>query len=415
MPRQKYKYTYQQALRIWNEHHKRVDPTHVWMLPRKGTPEHSMVRKIMTGEFDVKSAAVEGALKIGKARMELRELKKNLPDNVERTEMPGHKPYTREELQGMKFDDILAIVRERKYRGHSGLRKPAMIDFLLEKQGAAKPAADQQVKIEALKRARAAGKRLKAARAPSRSKSPVREERAEKSVRERYDDFVRGKSAGERKALTERVLYYTGKRSAHNLGMDEARRVVMGEIPAPKLPRKPREAKPRAAAALEEVKQSEGARKAKREAMQELSAAKRTLDDLDDLDMYGPDPFFPDTDEQNERDEMRARARMEDIYGDFTNYDGGLVEPSSQIDSLMSREPQSFTREHKPMNLMIRLPNGGVVSAAELGRREQKRQDLMTGKVVPRPPPGPPPGKREKSLKEFLEERGQTEEEYFAS
>lgn len=419
----KHKYTYQQALRIWNEHHKRVDPTHVWMMPRRGTPEHSMVRKIMTGEFDKKSEAMESALKIGTARRELQELKKNRPAPVESPAMD--KQYSRDELQGMNFGDILAIVRQRKYRGHSGLRKPGMIDFLLEKQGAAaKPSGGVQEKIEALKRARAAGKRLRGARAPSRSKSPVREERAEKTVRERYDDFVRGKTAAERKAATERVLYFTGKGkgAGHNLSIDEARRVVMGEIPAPK---KPRAAKPRAEAMLEDVKRSETARAAKGAAMRELGAAKRTLDDLD---MYGPDPFFLDTDEQIDRDELLARASI-DYYGDFTDFNGRIVEPISAIDALMSREPQSYSRERKPMNLMIRLPGGNTVSAAELGRREQKMQDLRSGKIVPRPPPGPPPGVRPPavgapkppseappiSLAEFLASRGQSQEEYFAS
>jgi hypothetical protein len=35
------------ALRHWNAHHKTVNPKHVWMTPRKGTPEHAEVKAIM--------------------------------------------------------------------------------------------------------------------------------------------------------------------------------------------------------------------------------------------------------------------------------------------------------------------------------------------------------------------------------
>jgi len=35
------------ALRHWNAHHKAVNTAHVWMTPRKGTPEHAEVKAIM--------------------------------------------------------------------------------------------------------------------------------------------------------------------------------------------------------------------------------------------------------------------------------------------------------------------------------------------------------------------------------
>jgi len=44
--------------------------------------------------------------------------------------------YTQEMLEGMKFPEILGIVRARKYKGHTGLRREGMIRFLLERQGA---------------------------------------------------------------------------------------------------------------------------------------------------------------------------------------------------------------------------------------------------------------------------------------
>lgn len=35
------------ALRIWNAHHKSVNPSHVWMVPRRDTPEHAQVKAVM--------------------------------------------------------------------------------------------------------------------------------------------------------------------------------------------------------------------------------------------------------------------------------------------------------------------------------------------------------------------------------
>lgn len=40
---------WQEALKIWNGHHKTINPTHVWAMPRKGTPEHAQVKAIQSG------------------------------------------------------------------------------------------------------------------------------------------------------------------------------------------------------------------------------------------------------------------------------------------------------------------------------------------------------------------------------
>lgn len=290
--------------------------------------------------------------------------------------MPGNRNYTKPELEGMTFPEILAIVREMKLKGHSGLRKSAMIDFLLEGQARARANVDRDEKIAAVKRARAAVKKAKGIPEP------------EKTVRERYDEFVKDKTAAQRKALLERVLYYTGKGRGgalgHALTIDEARRVVMGEIP------KPRGKRTKAAAVLEEVKGAEDAKRAKQAVVGELKSVKRTLDELD---MYGPDPFFPDQDEINEKAEQRAKAAMDIYSGEFAQSEYGGVPVASQIEAAMSREPQSFTRSRGPVNITLRMPNGAVVSAGQLQdmRNAVMRADLASGRVVPRPPPGPPP------------------------
>ena len=35
------------ALKTWNATKKKVDASHVWAVPRRGTPEHEAVRRIM--------------------------------------------------------------------------------------------------------------------------------------------------------------------------------------------------------------------------------------------------------------------------------------------------------------------------------------------------------------------------------
>ena len=37
-----------EALKLWNEHHKKVNTAHTWMIPRKDTPEHAQVKEIMS-------------------------------------------------------------------------------------------------------------------------------------------------------------------------------------------------------------------------------------------------------------------------------------------------------------------------------------------------------------------------------
>ena len=37
-----------EALKLWNAHHKTIEPSHVWAVPRKGTAEYQTVRKIMS-------------------------------------------------------------------------------------------------------------------------------------------------------------------------------------------------------------------------------------------------------------------------------------------------------------------------------------------------------------------------------
>ena len=39
--------TWFQALKQWNESKKKIDASHVWAIPRRGTPEHSAVHEIM--------------------------------------------------------------------------------------------------------------------------------------------------------------------------------------------------------------------------------------------------------------------------------------------------------------------------------------------------------------------------------
>jgi len=45
-----------QALKVWNAHHKSINPAHVFALPRRGTPEHAEVMKIIN---DSKPAAAK--------------------------------------------------------------------------------------------------------------------------------------------------------------------------------------------------------------------------------------------------------------------------------------------------------------------------------------------------------------------
>ena len=40
---------WQEALKLWNSHHKTINPAHVWAMPRKGTPEHAQVKVIQSG------------------------------------------------------------------------------------------------------------------------------------------------------------------------------------------------------------------------------------------------------------------------------------------------------------------------------------------------------------------------------
>lgn len=49
---------YQAAVKIWNSHRKRIDPTHVYALPRKGTPEHAMVKFIQSGQYKIVNDAI---------------------------------------------------------------------------------------------------------------------------------------------------------------------------------------------------------------------------------------------------------------------------------------------------------------------------------------------------------------------
>ena len=39
--------TWFQALKQWNESRKKIDASHVWAIPRRGTPEHAAVHEIM--------------------------------------------------------------------------------------------------------------------------------------------------------------------------------------------------------------------------------------------------------------------------------------------------------------------------------------------------------------------------------
>ena len=53
--------SYAAALKVWNGHRKQIDPSHVWALPRKGTPEHTMVLSIKSGDYQIKHDAVVAA------------------------------------------------------------------------------------------------------------------------------------------------------------------------------------------------------------------------------------------------------------------------------------------------------------------------------------------------------------------
>lgn len=192
---------YVEALRIWNNHRKRIDPAHVWALPRKGTPEHGLVKSIQMGDYKIKEDAIV------KARAAAADIKTRMPP-----------PEPEEEV---------------------------------------KPITNPMVSPEKLKRALApykGTKRILRRKKPV-EEAPAPEPVAEKTVLERYNEFVSGKTAKERKALTEKVLYYTGKgsgaKAGHAFSMDEARRIVMGELPLPgkkRGPKGPREAVQRAAA-----------------------------------------------------------------------------------------------------------------------------------------------------------------------
>jgi hypothetical protein len=69
------------ALKTWNEHKKKIDASHVWAVPRRGTPEHEAVSRIMR---DRKSLAERkkkmDAAKPGKAEKEEKERKPTMED-----------------------------------------------------------------------------------------------------------------------------------------------------------------------------------------------------------------------------------------------------------------------------------------------------------------------------------------------
>jgi hypothetical protein len=141
------KYSYQEALRIWNEHRKTIDPSHVWAMPRRGTPEHTLVRKIMSGEFDIKKGAIEAARGIGAARKELarrKESRKGMYDDftfstprgvvirpanlVDRVEM-GTQTDERT-LEDMTIRELAEIASRRRIPYYGRMRREDLITAL---------------------------------------------------------------------------------------------------------------------------------------------------------------------------------------------------------------------------------------------------------------------------------------------
>jgi hypothetical protein len=138
------KMTYHLALKEWNSHRKTIDPSHVWAMPRKGTPEHTQVLEIQHGIFAEKAGAITKARRAGK---KLAEEKAKVVVEAPRVEEVKpkrgrgrprgalNKKYeardvAHEELHTLKLPEIHAMMRAKKIRGTSGKNKAELIEMI---------------------------------------------------------------------------------------------------------------------------------------------------------------------------------------------------------------------------------------------------------------------------------------------
>lgn len=140
--------TYQVALKEWNSHRKRIDPTHVWALPRKGTPEHTQVLEIQHGIFGEKVEAVSKARKAGKKMAEKKAAEapapvpapapapaepekrgRGRPRGVKNKKYED-KPFVAEDLEKMKLTELHALMRAKKIKKTSKKTKAEIIEMI---------------------------------------------------------------------------------------------------------------------------------------------------------------------------------------------------------------------------------------------------------------------------------------------
>jgi hypothetical protein len=102
--------TWMSALKKWNAHHKSININHVWMVPRKGTPEHADVMNIVNYYKPQQATARrEGAVE------QLREATK------------GMKPGVRKDDAEAKRQEVVAQLREATKGMKPGVRKDDVI------------------------------------------------------------------------------------------------------------------------------------------------------------------------------------------------------------------------------------------------------------------------------------------------
>ena len=176
---------YQAAVKIWNSHRKRIDPTHVYALPRKGTPEHAMVLFIRSGQYKIVNDKIVVAREAVRAVPAKNEAAKSLRATIEeriakrkervpsppprapsperapspvraptpraaspvRASVPGAK-YTEAQLKKLGNPELATIIRDNRYVG-SAKKKADMIATILRAEvGAVAAAVDDQVYID---------------------------------------------------------------------------------------------------------------------------------------------------------------------------------------------------------------------------------------------------------------------------
>ena len=180
----------------------------------------------------------------------------------------------------------------------------------------------------------------------------------DKEIRARYDAFVAAMTPKEKKSMAERVFYYTGRgKSQHKYDINDARRIVMGEMKAGVKRGRPRKSRgvavtPLGFDAQRHLMDYRAAKAAKEAMVGELKDVDRSLREVE---MYGTSPFFPTQDEYID-------ARAAKAHRDIMIYGGAFAlpsPPSSQVDYDMSKhmhhlhsdEPMHFNRE-KPRHRM---------------------------------------------------------------